>query len=289
MYENFFQPRNILLCSPANDRSQVLSRVAKKIQQNFNGKIVMVKLNSKRKNDYASVSQVIEEVDLAILKLPVSQLLTTLRECGEQGIKSAIIFGTTQGSRSISKKLKEKITAIGTRYGMHILGPRSGGFFNTYSGFNPSVFELPKRGYVSVISASVHRTEEILKWGDEQKIGFASVFTLGEMAGLTENELLLYLDQDRHTKIIVLCLEKLADEKNFLRLVEMISKRKNLILISCGSLGGERFARSESYVKIAEKGAMATHSLAECFNVLDVVTKMHKKYSFFELLRLWQK
>jgi len=291
MYQKFFQPRNVLVCSPAHDRTRILPRLIKNIKTQFGGKIFNVRVNSKQKKGelYSSVSQIIEEVDLAILKLPVSQLLTTLRECGEQGIKFVVILSTTNSRNSISKKLKEKITAVGTRYGMNILGPRSGGFLNTCSGFNPSIFDLPKKGYISVISTSIHRTEEILKWGKDQKIGFSSIFTLGEMAGLTENELMIYLDQDKHTKIILLCLEKLTDEKNFLRLVEMISKRKNIVMISCGSLRGERFANSESYTRIAEKGAMMTHSLPECFNVLDVVFKIHKKYSFFELLRLWQK
>ncbi len=255
-----------MVCGSKKDKRKGYLKVYKNIIQNYNGKLFLVRPEGGKFSGsqiYTSVSNILEEVDLAIISLPATQLLSTLRECGEQGIKAIVILSTSASSKPISNLLRQKITAIGSRYGLQIIGPRSAGFCDSVNGVCPSLFGSIGQGSFSLISQSVHRTTEILKIFKKEKLGFSKILTLGERAGLTENELLLFLDQDKHTKFIILCLENLADERNFLRIIKHILKRKVILVLPTGSVKGGRFAKSKSYLQLVERGVLTAHSLSE--------------------------
>lgn len=289
MYKTLLQPRNIVICGSTKDKTGVLPKLEANVEQNFKGGIFWVrpeKKHAQSKKNYTAVGQILEDIDLAILQLPAVNLLETLRECGEQGVKAAVVLSTTKGQRKISGALRRQVAAVGTRYGMQILGPRSLGFIDNY-GLNVSAMDFTRKGIFSLISTSSRRTGEIVKKVNQEDWGFSKIFTLGEAAGLTENELMLLLDQDKQTKAILLCLEKLADAKNFMRLVDMISQRKEVVIVPTGSVAGTKFTQGADFKRAAKKGALTTHNLDEFFNTLQAVAKANERISLLEKICPW--
>lgn len=289
MYKKLLTPKRILVCGLKNSRSNNLRKIITNVKRNFKGELLLVEPDKKpnsKSNSFISVGQILDEIDLALIALPVSRLLPTLRECGVQDVKCAVIFNTSQRNQHISHQLKQKITAIGSQYGMHILGPRSGGFIDTDTKLNASIFPFPDKGNLGLISQSTRRTEAILKWSKKENFGFSKVYNLGEKAGLTENELLLHLDEDSKTEIILICLENITDKKNLLRLIKLISPRKKIIIVPTGSNEGNNLASSNDYQDLAAQGAITTHSLPEFFTITKVIEQSQQKKTFLQRIGL---
>ena len=90
---------------------------------------------------YASISEVQEPVDLAILVLPTRVVPEILEQCGRAGIKHAIVVsaGFAEAGED-GKRLQEVIVEIARKYGIRFIGPNCIGVVNPYHKLNTTFF-----------------------------------------------------------------------------------------------------------------------------------------------------
>jgi acetyltransferase len=85
---------------------------------------------------YASVAELPEPVDLAVLIIPAGDVPAELERCGRAGGKAAVVLssGFAEARGDGGAQLQGELRAIAERYDMAVLGPNSEGFANTAAG-----------------------------------------------------------------------------------------------------------------------------------------------------------
>ncbi|MFN2146036.1 MAG: CoA-binding protein, partial [Anaerolineales bacterium] len=105
---------------------------------------------------YPTVIDIPDQVDLAVIMTPARTVPGILEQCGEKGVRWAII--ETAGFREFGeegKKLEDKMVEVAERYGIRFVGPNCIGVISMENGFCvpfPRLHKFIKDGRVSMIS-----------------------------------------------------------------------------------------------------------------------------------------
>jgi acetyltransferase len=176
---------------------------------------------------YARVMDIPDELDLAVVIVPSRFVPGILEECGKKKIKGAIVISA--GFKEIGGEgieLEKKVQKIIQKYDISLVGPNCLGIMNTdlESSMN-ATFGTPmsKEGNIAFISQSGALCVAVLDYAKESNIGFSKFISMGNKAGLTENELLLYLKNDPKTDVILMYLEDLVNGREFMKIAHDIT------------------------------------------------------------------
>jgi len=230
---------------------------------------------------YHSVWDIPGEVDLAIVIVPSVAVPAVMEECGEKGIKAAVII--TAGFREIGRKgaeLEEEVKEICRKYSISLVGPNCLGVINTSPGisFNATfAVGMPRTGSIALVSQSGAIGVVALEYAQKESIGLSKFVSVGNKADVTENDLLAELQDDAETDVILLYLEDIANPKEFIELAREITERKPVLVMKSGrTIEGARAASShtgalagsdEVYDSLfAQCGVLRVERLEELFN-----------------------
>jgi len=234
---------------------------------------------------YPSILEVPDEVDLAVIIIPARFVPQVLEECGEKGVKAAVVISA--GFKEIGgegEMLEEKLKEIAKRHDIALLGPNCLGIINT----DPNVslnatfaYGMPRRGNIAFISQSGALGVAALEHAHRQNIGLSVFVSIGNKADLNENHLLAYLKDEPHTDVVLLYLEDLEDPKGFHDLATEITgeraKKMPILAIKSGrTLEGAKAASShtgalagsdEVYDSVfIQSGVLRVESIEELFD-----------------------
>ncbi|MCG8338204.1 MAG: CoA-binding protein, partial [Proteobacteria bacterium] len=107
---------------------------------------------------YKSVIDIPDHVDLAVILVPARFVPDVLEECGQKGVKRAII--ETAGFREYSdagREIEDKVVEVANKYNIRFIGPNCIGAINMDNGFCvpfPRLTPFIRKGEVSIISQS---------------------------------------------------------------------------------------------------------------------------------------
>jgi acetyl coenzyme A synthetase (ADP forming)-like protein len=244
--KSVFYPRSIAVVGASREEGSVgHSLLANLVGSRFQGIIYPV---NPRANGvlgikcYPSVTAIPDEVDLAVVVVPSSIVPPVLEECGRKNMKGAIII--TAGFKEIGGRgteLEREVQKIIQKYEMALVGPNCLGVINTDPlSFMNATFgtQMPKAGNIAFLSQSGALCVAVLNYAREANIGFSKFISMGNKAGLTENDLLGYLRKDPKTDVILMYLEDLVNGKEFMSITREITsagaKPKPIIALKAG-------------------------------------------------------
>jgi acetyltransferase len=228
---------------------------------------------------YESVLQIKKSVDLAVVVIPAAVVPAVLQECGQKQIPNVIIVSA--GFKEVGGngvELEAKTKAIAASYKINILGPNCLGVLDSVSKLNASFADgMISRGKVAFFSQSGAICTAMLDWAKLHQLGFSRFISLGNKAGITENDLLEFLQNDRETEVVLGYLEGIADGRNFLEICREVVKKKPVIILKAGrSAAGQKaisshtgsLAGSDEVIDAAFKqaGVIRANSLGELFS-----------------------
>ncbi|MDR1490627.1 MAG: acetate--CoA ligase family protein [Desulfovibrio sp.] len=173
---------------------------------------------------------------LAVICLPAEQVPEALCELGRLPTRAAVIIGagfSESGERGV--ELEEKLAAIARDFEIALLGPNSVGLCVAASSLNATFVEgglLP--GYTGFFSQSGAFAAAMFDWAADKNFGFSSFVSLGGKVSLDESDMLAYLADDPHTKVIVGYIEDVSDGPKFLRCAHSATRKKPVILFKAG-------------------------------------------------------
>ncbi len=228
---SIFYPRSIAVVGASRQLGSVgQSLLANLIDSRYQG--IVYPVNPKAKGIlgikcYPNIIEIPDIVDMAVIIVPPQHVPEVLEECGKKGIKGAIVI--TAGFKEIGGKgieLEEKVKKIIKKHDMALFGPNCLGVINTdpESSMNATFgTKMSKEGNIAFLSQSGALCVAVLDYAIESNIGFSKFISMGNKAGLTENELLLYLKNDPKTDVILMYLEDLADGREFMRIAREIT------------------------------------------------------------------
>ncbi|MFC1936853.1 acetate--CoA ligase family protein [Chloroflexota bacterium] len=187
---------------------------------------------------YRSVSDIPDHVDLAVIMTPATTVPGILEECGQKGIRWAII--ETAGFREYGDEGKEiecKIVQLAEKYDIRFVGPNCIGVINIENGFCvpfPRLKKFVKHGDVSVITQSGGVGMSVLNILANEGVGLNKFVSVGNMLNIDAEDLLEYLIEDEETGLIFLYLESM---RNGRRLMEIARKSEKPILVFKANIG----------------------------------------------------
>ncbi|MCK4645348.1 MAG: acetate--CoA ligase family protein [Candidatus Aminicenantes bacterium] len=256
---SIFYPKTIALIGASREPGSVgQSLLANIIDSRFQG--IVYPVNPKARGVlgikcYPSVIDIPDVVDLAVIVVPSRFVPDVLEECGKKHIQGAIVISA--GFKEIGKEgtgLEDKVYQVIRKYGISLIGPNCLGIINTdpESSMNATFgTQMSKEGNIAFISQSGALCMAVLDYAKESNIGFSKFISMGNKAGLTENELLLYLKDDPKTDVILMYLEDLADGREFMKIARDITNNtshpKPIIALKAGrTLLGAKAASSHT-------------------------------------------
>jgi acetyltransferase len=204
---------------------------------------------------YPRVLEIPDDVDLAVIVVPSPTVPQVLDECGRMGIKSAIIISA--GFKEIGGEGAERercVREIASQHEIALVGPNCLGVINTdpLSQMNATfATDMPQEGNIGFISQSGALCVAVLNYAKEANVGFSKFISMGNKAGIAENELLGYLQADPKTDVILMYLEDLVNGREFMRIARRTTssthRPKPIIALKAGrTLPGARAASSHT-------------------------------------------
>jgi acyl-CoA synthetase (NDP forming) len=215
---------------------------------------------------YPTVTDIPEVIDLAIIAVSARLVPQVMTECGQKGVKFAVIHSVgfaelgTQG-----EALQKETLGIARHNGIRFVGPNCMGLCCTEVGLNtirPNSRLLDGSGCVAFLGQSGWVSDNFISMGNDRGLCFSKVVSVGNQADLGIEDFLEYLGADAQTRVIGCYIEGVKQGSKFMQLVRRISPTKPIIVWKAG--------RSEAGVRAASSH---TASLAGNSNIFDVALR----------------
>jgi len=219
---------------------------------------------------YPSVTDIPEDVDLAMIILPAKAALVAVQQSIEKGVKGIVIVSA--GFREVGnegREIEDEIVALCKEAKVRLVGPNCLGVINPSDlvKLNASFStRMPKAGNISFISQSGALCTAVLDFAAEMDFGFSKFISIGNKADVDELDLLRYFHKDPETDVIMIYLEELRRGPEFITAVKEITcgdeRPKPVLVIKSGRTAAG-----------AQAAASHTGSLAGTEGVYDAIFK----------------
>lgn len=244
--ETFFYPNSVAVIGASRTPGKIGHAILRNLDSEFNGKIWPINPKYDSIMDltcYSSVTEVPEEVDVAVVALPSKLVPDLVEECGKTGIENIILI--SGGFKELGEKfanLSKETAKIAKKYGIRIIGPNCIGVFNPSNGFitffQPRErIKIPRKGNVAILSQSGTNGISLLEWLAEDKVGVSKFVSYGNKLDVNEADLLSYLREDDETEVIGIYLEALGSGRGreFYEEAKKTAKEKPVVVLRGGS------------------------------------------------------
>jgi len=173
---------------------------------------------------YASVLDIPEAVDAAVITVPAKLVSQVVEECGKKGILGLIVI-TSGFGESGRHDLEEHIVRIARQYDTRILGPNIVGVLSNSYEMNASFAPfLPLDGKATLISQSGALLIAIDAATYVRRVGFNKLISIGNMVDIDFADLIEWLNEDEDTTCITLYIEGLKGGRRFMDVCRQATK-----------------------------------------------------------------
>ncbi|MBW1916645.1 MAG: acetate--CoA ligase family protein [Deltaproteobacteria bacterium] len=237
----FFQPEAVAVIGASRDPVKIGYAIVENLKQcGFPGRIYPINPQPGEilgLKTYASVLYVPDELDLAVIAIPVPGVAAVLDECGRKGVKGAIII--TAGFAEVGgegRQTERLLVEIAQKYSLRLLGPNCMGIIDTIIPMNASFAGgMPVPGNIAFMSQSGALAEAVLDWACAEGIGLSRFVSLGNKADLTEIDFIRAWGADEHSKVILGYLEDIRDGAEFMALCQQVTRQQGTPIIAIKS------------------------------------------------------
>ena len=259
-------PKTVAVIGASPDTTSLRGRIMKVLLcHDFKGKVFPISRSHPEimgLKAFPTISDVPEQVDLAVLIIPAIYVADTLEECAKHRVKSALILssGFAEDSSEDGDLLQKKLLDISKRTNMVISGPNSEGYANMAlklcPTFSPAVdgenielmpsWQAKKR--IAVIAQSGGMGFSFYDRGRPKNLPFSYVITTGNEACLESLDIVEYLIDSDEADILLMFMEDVKTPSKLSYVAEKaLSVGKPIIVTKIGhSDAGIRAAASHT-------------------------------------------
>ena len=217
----------------------------------------------------ASIGELPEAVDLAVIAVPPGDVPGAAAECGRRRVRCLIVITTGLGAHG------RDLLAICRRHGMRLVGPNCSGVIVPPIRLNATfAANHPAPGVAGVVVQSGGLGVALLEQLSRLGIGVSSFVSVGDKYDVSSNDLLTWLAQDGVTRLAVLYLESFGNPRKFARTARRVGARMPVLTVVGGrSAAGQRAAASHTAAAatprltqealFGQAGVIVTSSLGE--------------------------
>src|SRR5580700_2714779 len=268
-------PDSVAIIGAAADDSLRGRLTHQLVEHGFDGRIYPVTRSQKEvlgHQAYASVGEIPEAADLAVILVPAAHVVATIEQCAARGIPAAVVissgFAEEKSEEAAARDMA--LRAIAERTGMVIAGPNSEGLVNPLrplvATFSP-VFHDPKQPLlpqskkakpIAVSCQSGALTFAFLSRGRDRQLQFTYQVSAGNQTVLEAHDYVDWVLEAGGADIFMCYLEGIRDPARFRAVADKAARAgKPLIVAKVGrSVAGRRAAASHT-------GALARAGMAD--------------------------
>ena len=286
----FFSPKTVAVIGATETANSVGRTVLwNLVTSPFGGTVYPV--NPKRPSvlgvkAYKSISDIPEQVDLAVIVTPPPSIPGIIRECGENGVRGAIVISA--GFKEIGPEgaeLERQLLKEAQEAGIRVIGPNCLGVMSPLSGMNATfATTIARPGSVGFISQSGALCTAVLDWSLKEMVGFSAFVSVGSMVDVGWGDLIYYLGNDPRTKSIVIYMESIGNARSFLSAAREVALNKPIIVIKPGrSAAAAKAAASHTgsltgsdevlEAAFRRSGVLRVNNIADLFYMAEVLSK----------------
>ena len=188
---------------------------------------------------YASVSDVPDDVSLAIVAVPPAALDATIDDCIAKRMRGAIIVTDVDTVLPEGTSVDvEALVARSRRHGLRIIGPSSMGAAALRSSDSMQAalvnVALPT-GNVAISLQSGSLGGAVLRQARDIGLGLSWFVSLGDKSDVSSNDLLQFWEDDDQTRVIAMYTESFGNPAKFARIARRVSHRRPIVAVRTGS------------------------------------------------------
>ncbi|MDQ6650677.1 MAG: GNAT family N-acetyltransferase [Actinomycetota bacterium] len=205
---------------------------------------------------YASVLDVPDELDLAVVAVPAGVVQQVVQQCATKGVRALVVVSAGFAEAGPEGAAAERaLVELAHANGMRVVGPNCLGVINTAPdvAMNASLApELPPRGQVGLFAQSGALGIGVLQSFVRRGLGLSSFVSAGNRADVSGNDLLQYWEDDESTELVLMYLESMGNPRKFARISRRIARRKPIVVVKSRRSWRERDAAAGDPPELAD-------------------------------------
>jgi acetyl coenzyme A synthetase (ADP forming)-like protein len=249
----FFEPKTVAVIGASRRRGSIGGELFRNIlAADFAGAAYPVNRDGEPVGGvpaYASIADVPEVVDLAVVCLPGSLVHDAAEEALASGVRALCVISSGFAEVGAEgRERQERLLDLVRAHGGRLVGPNCLGIAVPRLGLNATFGPRPlPPGPIAFSSQSGALGLALLEKAAERNLGFSSFVSIGNKADVSSNDLLEWWKDDDETKLVLLYLESFGNPQKFARLAQRVARRKPVLALKAGSTeAGARAARSHT-------------------------------------------
>lgn len=289
--EPLFRPRSVAVIGASPNPNAIGTQVFEDlIDARFHGPVYPVHPTARSVASvraYATVLDVPDDVDLAVIAVPAAVVLEVVAQCVEKGVRALVVLSAGFAETGAEGRARQdEVRDLVRAHRMRMVGPNCLGLFNTDPAIRLNAIfgrGLARRGRVAMSSQSGAMGLAIIDYADELGLGVSQFVSVGNKADISGNDLLEYWEHDDDTNVIALYLESFGNPRRFSRIARRVARRKPILAVKSGrGVSGTRAARSHTAALAGsdvaagalfhQAGIIRLDTLEELFEVATLLT-----------------
>lgn len=236
-------PSSVAVVGASNDEAKIGNLVFRNLlRMGFDGKLFPVNEQAGHVSGvraYASVTDVPDPIDLAVICVPADAVPPIVEECAAKRVHGLVVITGGFGERGDDAGLdaQRALVVAARQHGMRIVGPNCLGVINTDRSvrLNASLAPLPPlAGRAGFFCQSGALGVAVLGEAARRGLGVSTFVSAGNRADVSGNDLLQYWETDDSTDIALLYLESFGNPRKFARLARRLARHKPIIAVKSG-------------------------------------------------------
>lgn len=270
-----FSPDSLAIIGAAGDEHSLRGRLTRQlIGHGYDGRVYPVTRSQPEVlgiKTYASVADLPEAPELAVILVPAAHVVATLDQCGARGIRAAVVISSGFGEEKTAAAASRdgELQEVVARWGMVVTGPNSEGLVNPLrplvATFSP-VFHDPARPLlpagdaakpIAVSCQSGALTFSFLSRGRDRGLKFTYQVSSGNQTVLEAHDYIDWVLDAGGADIFLAYLEGIRRPARFRAVAERAARAgKPLIVAKVGRSDAGRRAASSHTGALAHVGAV---------------------------------
>jgi len=286
--ERLLTPRSVAVIGASTDPAKVGHVVfANLMAYGFQGPVFPVHPEARHVGGvraYASVLDVPDDVDLAVVAVPAASVAGVVEECARKHVRGLVVVSGGFGERDAAgRELERALVTAARAQGMRVVGPNCLGVVNADPAvrLNATIAPTaPGRGRVGFFCQSGALGVAILAAAARWGLGLSTFVSAGNRADVSGNDLLQYWERDPATEVVLLYLESFGNPRKFARLARRVARTKPVVAVKTGRYALAAPALARGSVPVPEErvqalfegsGVIRVDTLTELFDVAQLL------------------
>jgi len=295
--ERAFNPRCVVVVGDKGESGYMWLHA----QTEFEGKLYSVQVDPKEiegikalgVENFTSLLDVPDEVDLAIVAVPRTVAPHILEDCIKKDVSAAHFFtsGFAETDTEEGINLQRILTEMASRANFHLVGPNCMGIYNPRWGIRQSMMQrIGFTGTVGFIAQSGTHAIAFSEEAYQQGLDVNKSVSFGNGIVLDSTDYLEYFGRDEGIKTIGMYLEGVRDGRRFLATLKEVAARKPVVIWKGGRTEEGRRAIASHTGSLAvpmaiwdsaikQCGAVSVRSMDELVDTLKAIQYLPPVYS----------